>query len=117
MAVLTKPDGTVVAREIEIADRLLKKTLGLMFRRSIPENYAMIFDVCREQRIIIHMMFVPFPIDLILLDKGSKIVDIWRGLRPWTGIAFSRKPARYAVELPAGAADRYELKEGEMLDW
>lgn len=117
MAVLKKGDGTVIATRIEFADNLLKQMAGLMFRKVIPDSYAMIFDMYFEQRISIHMLFVPFPIDLAFLDRDHKIVDTRCRMKPWIGMAFSRKPARYAVEMPAGTIDRFGLKEGESLDW
>jgi len=117
MAVLRKSDGAVLASEVELADTLIRQAVGLMFRRTIPKGYAMIFDMRREQYISIHMAFVFFPIDLVYLDRDRRIVDIKRRLRPWTGLAFPKKPARYAIEMHAGAADEHRLKEGDVLEW
>ncbi|CAJ35792.1 hypothetical protein RCIX335 [Methanocella arvoryzae MRE50] len=90
--------------------------IGLMFRRSIPEEYALILDMHWEQYIGIHMLFVPFPIDLLYLDSNRQIVDL-RHMRAWTGIATSKKPARYAIEMPAGNIERKSLKIGDALEW
>jgi uncharacterized protein len=119
MSVLRKSDGTVVASDVEKADTVLKKTVGVMFRRRLPQGFAMIFDMGLEMRagIAIHMMFVFVSIDVIYLDRNRRIVDIKRRLRPWIGLASPKKPARYAIEMPAGAADEYGLKEGEVLEW
>jgi hypothetical protein len=117
MSVLRKGDGTLVAAQVELADHLLKQMVGLMFRRGIPESYAMVFDLYLEQRISIHMLFVPFPIDIVFLDRDRRIVDARQGLRPWIGLAFSRRPARYAIELPARAIERHSLREGDTLEW
>jgi uncharacterized membrane protein (UPF0127 family) len=69
-----------------------------------------------EQYIGIHMMFVPFPIDLIFLDEKRQIVD-QRPMRAWIGAAHSRRPARYAIEMPAGTIERCGLKVGDALEW
>ncbi|HMK45185.1 MAG TPA: DUF192 domain-containing protein [Methanocella sp.] len=114
--VLMKTDGTVVATSVELASTLIKQTIGLMFRSSIPEHYAMIFDMRREQYIGIHMLFVRFPIDLVYLDKDRRITDIKR-LRSWTGVAFPSRPARYAIEMRVGASERSGLKVGDVLSW
>ncbi len=114
---ITKDDGSIVAAEVERADTILKQIVGLMFRKSVPESYAMLFSMKRDNRDGIHMLFVRFPIDVVFLDKDKKIISIRKNLKPWTGIAFSLKPFRYALELPAGAADRALLKEGERLNW
>ena len=113
---LRKSDGTIIATNVELARSLVKQLLGLMFRRSIPQSYTMIFDMRWEQYIGIHMLFVPFPIDLVYLDKDRQIVD-QRHLRAWIGLANSRKPARYALEMPAGTIERCGLNVGDILEW
>jgi len=117
MAVLKKSDGSVVAAEVEMADSILKKVTGVMFRRHLPPGFAMIFDMGMETRanIAIHMVFVS--IDVVYLDDTRKIVDIKRRLRPWIGVAIPRRRARYAIEMPAGAAEEHGLKEGGVLEW
>ncbi len=114
-----KSDGTVVASEVELADTYLKKTVGVMFRRHLPQGFAMIFDMGLEMRagIAIHMLFVFVSIDIVYLDRDRRIVDIKRRVLPWIGLAWPKKPARYAIELPAGAAGEHGLKEGEVLQW
>ena len=114
---ITKEDGSIVAAEVERADTILKQIIGLMFRKSVPESYAMVFSMKRDNREGIHMLFMRFPIDIVFLDQDKRIIDIRQNLKPWTGMAFSRKPFRYAIELPAGAVARASLKEGERLSW
>ena len=114
---ITKDDGSIVAAEVEYADTMLKQIIGLMFRKSVPESYAMVFTMRRDNREGIHMLFMRFPIDIAFLDKDKRIIDIRQNLKPWTGLAFSHKPFRYAIEIPAGAAARASLKLGERLNW
>jgi uncharacterized protein len=119
MAVLKKSDGAVIATEVEMADTVLKKTVGVMFRRHLPPGFAMIFDMGLKSRagIAIHMVFVFVSIDVVFLDDTRTIVDIKHRLRPWIGVAFPKKAARYAIELPAGSTDQYFLREGDVLTW
>ena len=72
-----------------------------MFRRSVPERYALLFEFSRPATRSLHMVFVPFPIDAIWLIAGR--VERVERLRPWLGIAGAR--ADRILELPAGAAD------------
>lgn len=116
MAVLRKDDGTVIATQVEFADNLLRQTLGLMFRKGIPEDYAMIFDMHSHQYINIHMLFVFFPIDLVYLDSDKRVIDV-RYLKSWIGHASSRRPVRYAIEMPAGSVGKASLKAGDLLEW
>jgi carbon monoxide dehydrogenase subunit G len=48
-------------------------------------------------------------------DEYRGIVKVKVGLRPWVGMAFAR--FRYAIELPAGTADKASLKKGDRLSW
>lgn len=114
---ILKDDGTVVATDIERANTILKQVIGLMFRKSVPDSYAMVFETRFDNRDGLHMLFMHFPIDVVFLDRDKRILEIHRDLKPWTGLAFSKKPFRYAVELPAGASERAALKEGDRLTW
>lgn len=103
-------DDEVVAREHGVADSLLSRARGMMFRRSFPEGEALVFEFRSERRVGIHMLFVAFPLDVVFLDEDGVVVSV-RTLRPWIGYASER--AATAVELPAGAAEGVE--EGDRL--
>lgn len=95
----------VLATDVEVADSFLRKALGLMFRRSIPDDYALVFpfdDVAKRDT---HMVFVPFAIDALWLVDGE--VAAKKRLAAWTGFAYER--ADTLIELPAGAADAVEV--------
>lgn len=91
----------VLADEVEIADGLLAQGLGLMGRRSIPAEYALVFRFGRQTSRGLHMVFVPFPIDAIWLCDD--VVQRVATLSPWTG--HGRSIADTVIELPAGAAE------------
>jgi uncharacterized membrane protein (UPF0127 family) len=94
-------DERVLAETVAVADSLLAKARGLMFRRSIPDDYALVFpfdDVAKRDT---HMLFVPFPIDALWLVDGR--VEATKRLAAWRGLAYER--ADTLIELPAGAAD------------
>jgi uncharacterized membrane protein (UPF0127 family) len=93
-------DGDVLASEVDVANTTLARARGLMFRRSIPDDYALVFrfpDVARRN---VHMLFVPFPLDVVWLADGA--VEWVKTLRPWIGLGSAR--ADLMIELPAGAA-------------
>jgi uncharacterized membrane protein (UPF0127 family) len=75
-----------------------------MFRASIPDDYAMVFRFDRAKPRTFHMVFVPFPIDVVwLVDEEVTAV---KKLRPWIGVG--RATADTTIELPAGAAEGVE---------
>ncbi len=88
-----------------------------MFRKSIPEGYAMVFDLHYERSVSIHMLFVPFPIDLIFLDGDRIITGVRPRLNSWIGYATARRSSQFVIETPAGTLERYELSDGMRLIW
>ena len=97
-------DGEALASEVEFADSTLARARGLMFRRSIPDDYGLVFSFDGVGRRDVHMLFVPFPIDALWLVDGE--VERVKRLRPWVGLGIAR--ADTLIELPAGAASEVE---------
>ncbi len=80
-----------------------------MFRRSVLDDYALVFRFDAPTTRSLHMVFVPFSIDALWLIEGE--VTRKRRLRAWTGLGWGTADA--IVELPAGAADGVE--EGDVV--
>jgi uncharacterized membrane protein (UPF0127 family) len=104
-------DGSerVLATEVEIADSMLSRARGLMFRGSLPEEYALVLEVGGglfggPSVQTIHMLFVRLPLDVVWL-AGGEVQRVAR-LKPWRGLAAAR--ADRILELPAGAASGVE---------
>ena len=93
-----------LAREVEVADGLLAQGRGLMFRRSVPDDYALVFPFRRAKRRGLHMLCVPFDVDAVWLVDGE--VQAAKRLSAWTG--HGRARADLVVEFPAGAAEGVE---------
>ncbi|MDK2891666.1 DUF192 domain-containing protein [Methanohalophilus sp.] len=107
-------NGKIVAAKMDVACSFLAKSRGLMFRRSIPEGYALLFVLKKPVKVRLHMFFVPFPIDVLLLDKDMRILDT-QHLKAWVGLLKSKFEVSYVIELPAGTVNRYKLKKGQKL--
>jgi hypothetical protein len=100
----------VLAREVEVADSPLARARGLMFRRGVPDDYALAFPFDRPGVRGLHMAFVPFPIDAVWTVDGE-VTRVSR-LRPWIGVG--RGTADAVFELPAGAAD--DVRPGDTVE-
>ncbi len=73
---------------------IFSQGFGLMFRRK--QNLIMFFP--QEHKVKLHMFFVFYPIDVLLLDKHHKIIEIKRNFRPFT-FWNSREKAHSVVEM------------------
>ena len=97
----TGEDDRTLAARVEVADSVLARARGLMFRRSVPDGYALAFPFDRVATRRLHMLFVPVAIDAVWTVAGEvRRVD---RLAAWTGLGSAAADRVY--ELPAGAAD------------
>ena len=99
-----------LAATIETADSRFAQARGLMFRRSIPDDYALAFPFDGAGRRSLHMLFVPFGIDALWLCDGR--VERKKRLSAWTGLGWGT--ADLVVELPAGAAS--DVEPGDIVE-
>jgi len=103
MKLVHEPSGAArtLATEVELAESMLEQSRGLMFRSSVPDDYALVFPFDRPSRQFIHMLFVRFPLDVLwLVDDEVQRVST---LRPWRSVGYAT--ADTVVELPGGAAE------------
>lgn len=118
MRVVHSSDGVRrdLATNVERADTTLQQIRGLMFRRSLPDDYALVFEaeahsfpfslvVSATETIDAHMLFVAMPLDVVWVRDGT--VTQVKTLSPWTGTGVAR--ADTMIEMPAGAADDVEV--------
>jgi len=94
-------DARTLAGDVDVAESFLSQARGLMFRRSIPRDYALVFDFDGADSRDVHMVFVPFAVDALWIEAEE--VQRAERLSAWTGRGEARCDT--LVELPAGAAD------------
>ena len=111
---ILKPNGEVIASDVEFAEGIISQSKGLMFRKSIAKRYALVFILPSPRSVSVHMLFVFFPIDVIFLDTDKKILATAR-LKPWIGLKQSPKKTKYIVEMHSGSIERCKLIPGENL--
>jgi len=93
------------------ADSLAKKALGIMFRKKFrPMLFE--FDAAATLKNSIHSMFCP-EFDAVFLDAAKRVTEV-RRVKPFSFLVPS-KPAKYLLEVPAGAAK--SVKAGTRLSW
>lgn len=89
---------------------------GLMFRKSIPADYGMLFDFQREQNVMMWMKNTFIPLDMLFMDKSGKVIGIIANAEPMSEkILTVGKPTDAVLELRGGAAARIDLKVGDQV--
>jgi uncharacterized membrane protein (UPF0127 family) len=109
---MIRRNGKCIIPNVEYANTLFKRTLGLMFRRRIKNDYALFFSLEREAVCDVHMLFVPFDIDIVFLDIFCNVVKI-DTLKSWAGR--SKCFCSSFIECKNGTVDAHELKIGDNL--
>ena len=94
---ITIGDTTIRAHR---AESRLAQARGHMFRLE-PPDWALVFERDDVQQWAIHMLFVPFALEVAFVVDG--VVDRVAELAPWTGAASGE--AETIVEVPAGMID------------
>ena len=93
--------GAVLAATVEPARTFGARLLGLMGRKSLAPQTALLLEPCPQ----IHTCFMRFDIDVIFLDKHNRVVAVIKNIKPWH-ISKFYPGARRTLELPAGSLQR-----------
>jgi len=104
--------GSVVASRAEKAESHWARLMGLMGRRSLPEDGALLITPCSS----VQTCFMRFAIDVVFLDRDGSVVKVAPALKPYRA-ALGGRGAHSALELPAGAAARGGIAVGDRLVW
>jgi hypothetical protein len=104
-----KSKDCLVASRASLADNFFSRLKGLMFRRTMDREEALVF----YRTASIHTFFMRFPLDLVFLDKKMRIIKVFKGLKP--GRIAVCLAAYVAVELPGGRIAQKGLEIGDVL--
>ena len=110
--------STALAEQLEVADSLWGKFMGLMGRQGLDPDAGLWLTGSNG----IHMMFMRFAIDAVFLGKpdpvreGARpVVSVHRGLRAWTGVVPLVRGANGVLELPVGTIERSGTAVGDLV--
>jgi len=99
---------------IEVATTDADRALGLMFRRSLPENAGMLFLYDPPQPSAMWMKNTLIPLDMVFISPDGRVHRIETGTEPFSQALISSEGTVAGVlELNAGQADKIGLKPGD----
>lgn len=104
--------------DVEIAESEETRHLGLMYRENMQEDQGMLFLFPAEEYQSFYMKNTIMPLDIMFINSKKQIVKIHKNTVPYSEKSLpSMNPAIYVVEVVAGFADKYGIKEGSHIDW
>ncbi len=113
-----KNKNMVKGIDVEIAETPETRHTGLMYRNSMEESQGMLFIFDKEEPQGFYMKNTIMPLDIIFINGKKEIVKIYKNTTPFSEDDLpSIKPILYLVEVKAGFTDKYNIKEGDAIDW
>lgn len=102
--------------EVELANTNAESARGLMFRRSMPEDHGMLFDLHNRKVQTFWMHNTCIPLDMMFVDDDGLIVGILEQVPVLNDDERSVGcPSRYVLETNAGFARKHGIKAGQRL--
>ncbi|MBI3949411.1 MAG: DUF192 domain-containing protein [Acidobacteria bacterium] len=103
--------GACLASDLEVADSLWSRVVGLLGRTHLHVPKGLWIRRCNS----IHTLGMLFPIDVLFLDGKGRVVKSVENLRPFRLIL----PVRLAssvIELPAHTIRQTQTREGDVVE-
>ncbi|MEI6564590.1 MAG: DUF192 domain-containing protein [bacterium] len=83
--------------ELTLAVTFWQRSIGLMGRPELKAGQGLLIRPCSS----IHTCFMRFPIDLLFLDAGNRIIRITHKVNPWR-LAWGGRKAHSVIEIQTG---------------
>ncbi|MFC3015518.1 DUF192 domain-containing protein [Virgibacillus litoralis] len=109
---VNRDTGQLIASDVQTAYSFWKRLKGLMFVKSLPDNFALHIAPCSS----IHTFFMKCRIDILYLSQENEIVGMEEDLAPGKiGKRFSN--VQSVLELPAGNIKTSAVNVGQAVDF
>ena len=103
---------------IEVADTPRLKSLGLMYRSSMPADQGMLLLNEKPQALNIWMKNTFIPLDIIYIDKNGYIVKIVEDAQPESlAVMPSDGKVKAVLELNAGQVRQKDIAVGDSVNY
>ena len=107
---------TLAVFDIEIAEQPTERNYGMMYRKSMDPNMAMLFIMDREEPQSFWMKNTYVSLDIIYINENMEVVSIQKNARPLDETSLpSGEPAKYVLEVKGGLSDKLNLKKGDKI--
>lgn len=102
---------TVISTDVQLADTFIKRLIGLLDRNNLNENEALLINSSSG----IHTFFMKFPIDVLFLNPGLRVLKAVENLVPFRLCFCNPLKTKFVVELPSGTILKAQIQAGDVL--
>jgi len=107
-------DSIIASFVIEIAESAYETETGLMYRKKMLKEQAMLFIFPDYRQHYFHMKNTEFPLDIIFISDDMKIASFQENAKPHSEeLLPSQVPAKYALEINGGLSEKFLLEVGD----
>ena len=120
-----KPDGPYVEMwgdksyvivNLEVADNMLSRSVGLMYRMKLDQRSGMLFIFDQPGIYPFWMQNTYIPLDMLFISDNDTIVDIIPDTQPFNETAlYPRAEHKYVLEVNAGFCEKYGIEIGDVI--
>lgn len=109
--------GAVILARVRLCESFLCHLRGLQFVPRLPADEGLLFVTRSESRTnsAIHMFFMFFPIAVVWLDAGGRVVDM-AFAKPWRPMYAPKAPAQYYLEANPDVMQRVAIGDRLVFD-
>ena len=104
------------SKDIEIVSKYEDRKKGLMNRRSIPNDYGMLFIWPYERKQCMWMKNTYVPLSVAYIDIKGKIIEIYDMVPFSKDSVCSSKAAKYALEVNSGWFEEKNINIGDSIE-
>ncbi len=101
---------------VEVADTDQKRSMGLMFRKTLDENDGMLFKFKKPDRLSFWMQNTYLPLDIAFLDNDGRIMQISEMYPLSTRMVSSDQKCQFALEVNKGWFSRNGIRVGDKIN-
>lgn len=103
--------GSMVAATCRVAGSIRERIFGLHLLPQLQEGEGLLLPGATT----IDTTFMRYPIDLVFLDRSSRVTRVVHAMKPWR-MVLSGGGGHDCLELPAGAAASSGTEKGDQLE-
>lgn len=110
MKIYNTSQNSLIADDAKVAKSFITRSIGLLFRKSMSEDEALIIKPCCS----IHTLFMKFDIDVIFVSRKNKVIAVYENVAP-SRILPIHFNSYYVIELKAGTISAKTIEKGDTL--
>lgn len=114
--IITRNDGSNVSYSVEIADDVISRARGLMYRDKLDQGHGMLFQYDNETPVSFWMKNVSLSLDILFLTDSGTIIKVHENAMPFDLTPIhSVQPVGAVLEINGGGSRSAQITVGDQL--